>query len=149
MSPGSLLDISRYKEPDGFPEAVIATALKQTLEGLTYLHQNGWLHRDVKAANLLVDGESRLGRADPSPLLTVFPTDDGTVLLADFGVSSSLFQDPAAAIANQENLERNSGLVSRKSFVGTPCWMAPEVVERRAYDSKGQSHAHQASLYAH
>ncbi|ORY74093.1 kinase-like domain-containing protein [Leucosporidium creatinivorum] len=117
MSPGSLLDISRYKEPDGFPEAVIATALKQTLEGLTYLHQNGWLHRDVKAANLLVD-------------------DDGTVLLADFGVSSSLFQDPAASIANQENLERNSGLVSRKSFVGTPCWMAPEVVERRAYDSK-------------
>lgn len=57
MSPGSLLDISRYKEPDGFTEVVIATALKQTLEGLMYLHQNGWLHRDVKAANLLVDGE--------------------------------------------------------------------------------------------
>lgn len=56
MSPGSLLDISRYKEPDGFPETVVATALKQTLEGLTYLHRNGWLHRDVKAANLLVDG---------------------------------------------------------------------------------------------
>ncbi|KAK4051975.1 hypothetical protein OIO90_004505 [Microbotryomycetes sp. JL221] len=117
MAAGSLLDISKYAFPDGFDEPVIATVLKQTLEGLKYLHQNGWLHRDVKAANLLVD-------------------DDGTVLLADFGVSSSLFQDPATAIANKENLDRNNGLVPRKSFVGTPCWMAPEVVERKAYDSK-------------
>lgn len=57
MSPGSLLDISRFAFQDGFDEVVIATALKQTLEGLLYLHQNGWIHRDVKAANLLVDGE--------------------------------------------------------------------------------------------
>lgn len=62
MAPGSLLDISRYSFPDGFDETVIATALKQTLEGLMYLHQNGWLHRDVKAANLLVDGESSVAR---------------------------------------------------------------------------------------
>ncbi|KAK4050270.1 hypothetical protein OIV83_003591 [Microbotryomycetes sp. JL201] len=117
MAAGSLLDISKYAFPDGFDEPVIATVLKQALEGLKYLHQNGWLHRDVKAANLLVD-------------------DDGTVLLADFGVSSSLFQDPATSIANKESLDRNNGLVPRKSFVGTPCWMAPEVVERKAYDSK-------------
>ncbi|KAM0786334.1 hypothetical protein ACM66B_001807 [Microbotryomycetes sp. NB124-2] len=117
MAAGSLLDISKYAFPDGFDENVIATVLKQALEGLKYLHQNGWLHRDVKAANLLVD-------------------DDGTVLLADFGVSSSLFQDPAASIANKESLDRNNGLVPRKSFVGTPCWMAPEVVKRKAYDSK-------------
>lgn len=54
--PGSLSDIAKYAHQDGFDEIVIATVLKQALEGLTYLHQNGWLHRDVKAANLLVDG---------------------------------------------------------------------------------------------
>jgi len=53
---GSLADISRYAFPDGFDENVIATVLQQTLQGLLYLHQNGWLHRDIKAANLLVDG---------------------------------------------------------------------------------------------
>lgn len=58
MCSGSLLDISRYAYPDGFDEVTIATVLLQTLEGLKYLHQNGWLHRDVKAANLLVDGRS-------------------------------------------------------------------------------------------
>ncbi|SCV70434.1 BQ2448_1828 [Microbotryum intermedium] len=116
MSPGSLLDISRYAHPDGFDETVIATVLKQTLEGLVYLHQNGWLHRDVKAANLLVD-------------------DDGTVLLADFGVSSSLFHESSLGTTSKEESEAKL-FSTRKSFVGTPCWMAPEIVERKAYDSK-------------
>ncbi|KAL8276680.1 hypothetical protein RQP46_010948 [Phenoliferia psychrophenolica] len=115
MSPGSLLDIARYAHQDGFEESVIATVLKQALEGLAYLHQNGWLHRDVKAANLLAD-------------------DDGTVLLADFGVSSSLFADASSPQLDETVATR--GFASRKSFVGTPCWMAPEIVERREYDSK-------------
>jgi serine/threonine protein kinase len=47
MSSGSMLDIMRFSYPDGFDEVVIATVLKQALEGLTYLHVNGWLHRSV------------------------------------------------------------------------------------------------------
>jgi serine/threonine protein kinase len=69
---------------DGFEEVAIATILKQALEGLIYLHKNNHIHRDVKAGNLLMD-------------------DQGTVLLGDFGVSSSL----------TENNEQ------RKTFVGT------------------------------
>ncbi|KAG1378892.1 hypothetical protein G6F61_005435 [Rhizopus arrhizus] len=44
----------------------------------------------------------------------------GAVLLSDFGVSSSL----------TENSE------IRKTFVGTPCWMAPEVMEQSGYNLK-------------
>jgi serine/threonine protein kinase len=45
MSSGSILDIMRFSFPEGFQEVVIATVLKQALQGLNYLHVNKWLHR--------------------------------------------------------------------------------------------------------
>lgn len=98
---GSLLDIIKYSFPGGFDEIVVATVLKQVLDGLTYLVQNGWIHRDIKAANLLCD-------------------DDGTVLLADFGVSSSLPQEvPLPNEVDKDGIPIRK-LGSRKSFVGKP-----------------------------
>ncbi|XP_070572866.1 serine/threonine-protein kinase TAO1-like isoform X2 [Ptychodera flava] len=96
---GSASDIIEvHKKP--LEEVEISAISYDALKGLSYLHANNRIHRDVKAGNILL-------------------TDNGTVKLADFGSAS--FACPA------------------NSFVGTPYWMAPEVIlamDEGQYDGK-------------
>ena len=82
-------------------EPQIVGVVTSCLFGLSYLHSNRGIHRDIKAGNILL-------------------SKSGDVKLADFGVSAQLTQT----------------LQQRNTLIGTPFWMAPEVIEETSYDSK-------------
>eukprot|EP00045_Choanoeca_perplexa_P008396 m.77630 g.77630 ORF g.77630 m.77630 type:complete len:707 (+) comp14477_c0_seq1:115-2235(+) len=120
MDCGSMLDVLRFKEktaPRGgiLSEVVVATVLKGVVSGLNHLHRNMQIHRDVKAGNILLNR-------------------NGEVKLGDFGVSAFLGDSITAAMergAAQEVSRRSKvdpDAFTRSTFVGTPCWMAPEVL---------------------
>jgi len=104
MQGGSVEKIMQKAYTEGLKDqALIATIIKETLQGLKYLHQNNQIHRNVRASNILIGS-------------------DGSVKLSDFGMCTKL----------KEGKKRNS-------FIGSPCWMAPEVLEQSSetgYDLK-------------
>lgn len=114
MDKGSCLyvmnEAKKILDVRGLKEEWLAWILRETLLGLMYFHEHSRIHRDIKAGNILLDGR-------------------GKVVIADFGVSRWVKHGSRTGSLLSEDVAR--------TFVGTPCWMAPEVMEQLdGYDFK-------------
>jgi len=94
---GSLRDLIVKVGPT---ELEIAAILKQVCTGILFLHSEKIIHRDIKAANVLI-------------------ATSGLIKLGDFGVSAKLEQT----------------LDKKRTAIGSPYWMAPEVILEKPYTS--------------
>ena len=104
--------------PLGVPRAVALT--RQLLAGLEYAHGLGFIHRDIKSGNVLVQADSGGER----------------VKLADFGLARAYQESPL------------SGLTMSGSAGGTPRFMPPEqVTDFRGVRPAADQYSAAATLY--
>ena len=112
--------LTRFKQ---LPEPVVARIALDTARGLSYAHEKGISHRDIKPDNLLLYREC--GGAPHSPE-DVFCAPHARVMICDFGIAR----------------EHESDDGSDHTILGSPTYMAPE----QAFDL---DHAdHHADMYA-
>ncbi|RYR68581.1 hypothetical protein Ahy_A03g015065 isoform B [Arachis hypogaea] len=136
---GSVADLMSVTD-EALDEGQIAYICREALKGLEYLHSIFKVHRDIKGGNILLteQGDVKLGGkkaeqrspegettiATPFLVLVaaVLPPSHFQVSIAygDFGVAAQLTRT----------------MSKRNTFIGTPHWMAPEVIQESRYDGK-------------
>jgi len=104
--------VSRPKIHDRmrFKESEACFIFRQLVRGLGHLHSHAIIHRDLKLENVLVDAQRTNAQSD---LLL-------EVKLADFGLSKIV----------------GEGLSEATSTVGSPRYIAPEVLQKGVHDFK-------------
>ena len=88
-----------------------------TARGMAHVHGLGRMHRDLKSGNLLV-----------SSSLHIKVADFGSATLADMaGDSATVRTSALSTVLATRDMER--ARTQRTKGVGTPLWMAPEIIE--------------------
>ncbi len=122
----SLADVLRLRDALSPPE--LLPIVSQIASALDYAHARGIIHRDIKAANILLE-QTEIGdrRAQIPPTNLQSPISNLRGMLTDFGIAKSLDAP---------------GLTGTGVLIGTPDYMAPEQIRG------GHTVDYRADIYA-
>jgi serine/threonine protein kinase len=141
----------------GFEESIVACIIKQVAQGLEYLHDNELVHRDIKSANMLLDFDTGIVKLADFGVsnhllsnLTDMPknvnyfrrhTEEEISIESTIDSMTESFlslKSTSQPIHSFRLLQPPPTIPkkARRSFVGTPCWMAPEILLNQDYDTK-------------
>lgn len=123
--PGGSLDDRRPRDAAGTPQPLPPQPLLRWLgsiaDALDFVHRQGYVHRDVKPANILFDSHDN-------------------AYLSDFGVAKALSDDAATR-------QRTTTLTGAGMVLGTPEYMAPELVLGQPFDGRADQYALAVMLF--
>jgi serine/threonine-protein kinase len=122
LAGGSLRDrIPRGPKGQPLPMPIdsLSTWLPQVADAVDFIHKQGFIHRDIKPANILFDAF-------------------GNVYLGDFGLAKALAAMAAAPVP---------GMTQQGIVLGTPDYMAPEVISGLNFDGKADQYALAITVY--
>jgi formylglycine-generating enzyme required for sulfatase activity/tRNA A-37 threonylcarbamoyl transferase component Bud32 len=119
---GSLRDRQRAQPGGRAPVASLRGWVEKVAQALDFIHGQGYVHRDVKPDNVLFDAL-------------------GHPFLSDFGIAKAL-DDRQGAAGRPVTVATATGVV-----VGTPQYMAPELVLGKPYDGRVDQYALAATVF--
>ena len=137
MRGGDLADLL-HSSPSSMSRAFIRSVLAEVLLSLEYLHELGFVHRDVKPENIMLDGTGHVKLTDFGLSKHWLHTGDHTATAARHSDATSSpaveykhKNDSSASDSDSSNSPQNCSLLpsaSRFSAVGTHNYLAPETI---------------------
>jgi serine/threonine-protein kinase len=123
LAGGNLRD-RQARGADGMPQPVPPSQLREWLLAvattLDFVHQKGFIHRDIKPDNILFDAH-------------------GHAYISDFGIAKALADKRST---KQQTVVTGSGMV-----LGTPQYMAPELILGHKFDGRVDQYALAVTIF--
>jgi N-acetylneuraminic acid mutarotase len=117
ISGGTLKDRLREMGGRPWPAVNVLNLSTQVLAALQYAHQHGFVHRDVKPSNILLEGPR--------------------AYLADFGIAKAMHESAATEVQT----------MTGSAVIGTPTYMAPEQALGQPVDGRADIYSFGIVVY--